>query len=73
MEMSFSPGRKWAAETHLEEIMSKIASVLGAKVISGGEFKEGFCFGSKWIVEYHLKQIMSKISSIFGAKYDLSG
>ena len=54
MGMSFPPGRKRAAETHLKEIMSKIASVFEAKMISGGEFKDCFSFGSKWIVESHL-------------------
>ena len=54
MGMSFSLGRNWAAETHLEEIMSKIASVFGAKMISGDDFKDCFSFGSKWIVESHL-------------------
>ena len=54
MGMSFPPGRKRAAETHLKEIMSKIASVFGAKMISGDDFKDCFSFGSKWIVESHL-------------------
>ena len=47
MGMSFSPGRKWAAETHLEEIMSKIASVFWDKNYLRGWIQGLFLFWQK--------------------------
>ena len=73
MGMSFSPGGKWAAETHLEEIMSNIASVFWDKNYLRGWIQGLFLFWQKVAFGISSERNYNKDCFRFGGKNDLRG